>query len=89
MDRATGRLQDSLRTQSERSLAPGMHFPVDWEPYFNDSMTLLGIDHHSTQHYDHHRQQLTPRVRPAAVTQPGSLANRDPAPPTGAVHTVK
>ena len=44
-----------------------MHFPVDWEPYFNDSMTLLGIDHHSTQHYDHHRQQLTPRVRPAAV----------------------
>lgn len=59
MDRATGRLQDSLRTQSERSLAPGMHFPVDWEPYFNDSMTLLGIDHHPTQHYDHHRQQLT------------------------------
>ena len=35
---------------------PGMHFPVDWEPYFNDSMTLLGIDHHPTQHYDHHRQ---------------------------------
>ena len=70
MDRATSRLQDSLRTQSERSLAPGMHFPVDWEPYFNDSMTLLGIDHHSTQHYDHHRQQLTPRVRPAAVTHP-------------------
>ena len=59
MDRATSRLQDSLRTQSEQSLAPGMHFPVDWEPYFNDSMTLLGIDHHPTQHYDHHRQQLT------------------------------
>jgi len=59
MDRATGRPQDSLRTQSERSLAPGMHFPVDWEPYFNDSMTLLGIDHNPTQNYDHHRQQLT------------------------------
>jgi hypothetical protein len=59
MDRATSRLQISLRTQSERSLAREMHFPVGWDPYFKDSMTLLELYHYPTQHYDHHRQQLT------------------------------
>ena len=59
MDRATGRLQRSLRTQSEESLARGMHFPVGWDPYFTDFMTLLEIYHYPTQHYDHHRRQLT------------------------------
>ena len=59
MDRSTGRLQSSLRTESERSLARSMHFPVGWDPYFTDSMTLLEIYHYPTQHYDHHRQQLT------------------------------
>ena len=37
----------------------GMHFPVGWDPYFKDSMTLLEIYHYPTQHYDHHRRQLT------------------------------
>jgi hypothetical protein len=36
-----------------------MHFPVGWDPYFKDSMTLLEIYHYPTQHYHHHRQQLT------------------------------
>ena len=59
MDRVTRRLQSSLRTQSERSLARSMHFPVGWDPYFEDVMTLLEVYHYATQHYDHHRQQLT------------------------------
>lgn len=59
MDRSTGRLQSSLRSESERSLARSMHFPVGWDPYFKDSMTLLEIYHYPTQHYDHHRRQLT------------------------------
>jgi hypothetical protein len=59
MDRATSRLQSSLRTQSEQSLARGMHFPEGWDPYFADFMTLLDIYHYPTQHYDHHRRQLT------------------------------
>ena len=59
MDLSTGRLQSSLRTESERSLARSMHFPVGWDPYFKDSMTLLEVYHYPTQHYDHHRQQLT------------------------------
>ncbi len=59
MDRSTSRLQNSVRTQSERTLGLGMHFPEGWDPYFNDYMTLLEIYHYPTQHYDHHRRQLT------------------------------
>ncbi len=59
MDRSTGRLQSSLRSESQRSLARSMHFPVGWDPYFKDSMTLLEVYHYPTQHYDHHRRQLT------------------------------
>ena len=59
MDRATSRLQRSLRTRSEQTLARGMHFPVGWDPYFADYMTLLDVYHYATQHYDHHRRQLT------------------------------
>ena len=49
----------SLRAQPERALDRGMHFPVGWDPYFTDYMTLRDIYHYPTQHYDHHRQQLT------------------------------
>jgi hypothetical protein len=43
----------------ENSLNRGMHFPVGWDPYFNDYMTLRDVYHYATQHYDHHRHQLT------------------------------
>lgn len=59
MDRSTLLLQNALATQTEQSLARAMHFPVGWDPYFKNSMTLLEIYHYPTQHYDHHRQQLT------------------------------
>jgi len=36
-----------------------MHFPVGWDPYFNDYMTLRDVYDYATQHYDHHRRQLT------------------------------
>jgi hypothetical protein len=59
MERSTGRLQNSVRTNSEQSVARGMHFPQGWDPHFSDYMTLLEICHYPTEHYDHHRQQLT------------------------------
>ena len=49
------------RTGSERTLALAMHFPIGWDPYFKDVMTVLDVYHYSTQHYDHHRRQLTMR----------------------------
>ena len=59
MDRVLSSLQASLRAQPERALDRGMHFPVGWDPYFTDCMTLRALYHYPTQHYDHHRQQLT------------------------------
>ena len=59
MDRVLSGLERSLRAQPERALDRGMHFPVGWDPYFKDYMTLRDLYHYPTQHYDHHRQQLT------------------------------
>jgi DinB superfamily len=59
MDFVIGRLQRSVMGASEDSLNRGMHFPVGWDPYFNDYMTLRDVYHYATQHYDHHRRQLT------------------------------
>jgi hypothetical protein len=59
MDTVVSRLQRSLRRAPDPALARGMHFPVHWDPYFHDFMTVLEVYHYGTQHYDHHRRQLT------------------------------
>ena len=67
--RAIGRLMDStierlrrrLVRESERTLGLAMHFPVGWDPYFKDVMTVGDVYHYPTQHYEHHRRQLTTR----------------------------
>jgi DinB superfamily len=59
MDRVLSGLQRSLQAQPERTLDRGMRFPVGWDPYFRDYMTLRDVYHYPTLHYDHHRQQLT------------------------------
>jgi hypothetical protein len=58
-DRITGWLQASVRRADDRALGRGMHFPTGWDPYFTDYMTFLDVYHYGTQHYDHHRAQLT------------------------------
>lgn len=59
MDGVIRSLQSSLARQTSASLDRGMHFPVGWDPYFADFMTLRAVYHYPIQHYDHHRQQLT------------------------------
>ena len=59
MDRTIGHLRGRLARESERTLALAMHFPVGWDPYFKEVMTVADIYHYPTQHYDHHRRQLT------------------------------
>ena len=59
MDIVISRLQRFVTNASEDDLNRGMHFPTGWDPYFNDYMTLREIYHYPTQHYDHHRRQLT------------------------------
>ena len=59
MDSVTASLARTLERSSEQELARGMHFPVGWDPYFMDYMTVQDVLHYATQHYQHHRRQLT------------------------------
>jgi hypothetical protein len=59
MDLVVRRLQRFVTDAGEDALNRGMHFPVGWDPYFRDYMTRREIFHYPTQHYDHHRRQLT------------------------------
>jgi hypothetical protein len=61
MDRTIEGLRRGLARESERTLTLAMHFPVGWDPYFKDVMTVADVYHYPTQHYDHHRRQLTTR----------------------------
>ena len=59
LDRTLDRLQQSLDAETETSLGRRMHFPVGWDPFFRDTMTLAEVYRYGTQHYDFHRAQLT------------------------------
>jgi hypothetical protein len=61
MDRTIEGLRRGLARESERTLALAVQFPVGWDPYFKDVMTVADVYHYPTQHYDHHRRQLTTR----------------------------
>ena len=70
-DRVISALQRHLDHESDASLARRMHFPVDWDPYFRDTMTLLDVYHYGTQHFDFHARQLTLPPHPARSAGPG------------------
>src|SRR5690606_20505622 len=61
MDRTLAALRGNLSRESERTLTLSMHFPVGWDPYIEVVMTVEDVYHYPTQHYDHHRRQLTTR----------------------------
>ena len=59
VDRTIDSLHRHLDAETETSLARSMRFPTGWDPYFADTMTVLDLYHYGTQHFDHHRDQLT------------------------------
>lgn len=59
LDRTIHRLHRRLDAESDATLALRMHFPVGWDPFFRDTMTLIDVYRYGTQHYDLHRAQLT------------------------------
>ena len=61
MDSTIGQLPRRPRRESECTLPLAMHFPIGWDPYFKDVMIVADIYDYPTQHYDHHRRQLTTR----------------------------
>ncbi|MGW6708774.1 DinB family protein [Streptomyces sp. NPDC054956] len=58
-DRVTGALERRLAAESDAALARGMHYPVRWDPFFKDFMTLADIYRYPTQHFEFHCRQLT------------------------------
>lgn len=59
MDGVIASLHRHLDAESGARLARAMHFPVDWDPFFRDSMTVLEVLHYGTEHFEFHRGQLT------------------------------
>jgi hypothetical protein len=59
LDRTINVLQRRLTSESDASLALAMHFPTAWDPYFKPTMSALDVYHFGTQHFDHHRRQLS------------------------------
>ena len=59
LNRTMEALHRELGNEDESSLRRAMHFTVGWDPYFKDTMTLADVYHYGTQHFDHHRAQLT------------------------------
>jgi hypothetical protein len=58
-DRTFDVLHRRLDAEAEETLRRTMHFPVRWDPFFRDSMTVEQVYRYGSQHYDFHREQLT------------------------------
>ena len=58
-DRTVASLHRHLDAETDDALARTMRFPVDWDPFFRDRMTLAEVYHYGTEHFGYHRQQFT------------------------------
>jgi len=58
-DRVIASLHRGFAAESEADLRRGMYYPVRWDPFFQEFMTVADIYHYPTQHFDFHRRQLT------------------------------
>ena len=59
MDRTIRALQRTLDRATEGTLGLTMHFPTAWDPYFRETMNVFDVYHYGTEHFEHHRRQLT------------------------------
>lgn len=58
MERILWRLHRRIDVEQAGDLDLRMHFPVSWDPFFKDTMTLAEVYHFGTQHFEFHRSQL-------------------------------
>lgn len=58
-DRVIASLHRRLAAEPDAHLRLGMHYPVRWDPFFKDFMTLADVHHYPTQHFEFHQRQLT------------------------------
>lgn len=59
LDRTITALQRQLTATSSTDRRLTMSFPTAWDPYFAPTMSVLDVYHYGTQHFDHHRRQLS------------------------------
>jgi len=59
LDATMRAIERGLAAETVDGLALTMHFPARWDPYFKTTMSVLDVYHYGTEHYDHHRRQLT------------------------------
>jgi hypothetical protein len=58
-DRTIASLHRQLDKETDLALGRRMQFPVRWDPFFQDRMSLAEVYHYGTVHYDFHLRQLT------------------------------
>ncbi|MBV6761411.1 DinB family protein [Rhodococcus opacus] len=58
-DRVIAALQRSLARETDANLRRSMAFPVRWDPFFTETMTLEQVYRYPGKHFDFHRHQLT------------------------------
>jgi DinB superfamily len=75
MDHSIKALQHHLTVETEAALQRQMHFPLGWDPFFQETMTLQDVYHYGTQHFNYHRSQLT-FTEARGDRGEGSAANR-------------
>ncbi|HYA50199.1 MAG TPA: DinB family protein, partial [Streptosporangiaceae bacterium] len=55
LDRVIASLHRQLAAETDAGLRRGMYYPVRWDPFFKDLMTLADIYHYPTQHFSFHQ----------------------------------
>jgi hypothetical protein len=63
LDRVIGSLQRKLNREKVADFARGMHYPIRWDPFFDDFMTLEDVYRYPGRHFDFHAHQLTLTAR--------------------------
>ena len=58
-DRVIAVLHRGLATETGTDLQRGMYYPVRWDLFFKDFMTVADIYHYPSQHFGFHQRQLT------------------------------
>lgn len=54
-----------------------MHFPTNWDPYFQSTMAVRETYHYGTEHREHDRRQISPRCGDdPLLSRPGSAGQR-------------
>jgi len=59
LDHVIAALQKHLQRETDSALRRGMHYPMTWDPFFADYMTLADVYRYPTQHFRFHQYQLT------------------------------